>query len=72
MWWDVGCAAKIAVLSQPKVIDAGIRAILGGRVSKSTTSVMLTTNVLKKRLGVALTPEEEDTEASYQKDGNGY
>ena len=47
------------------------RAILGGRVSKSTTSVMLTTNVLKKQLGVALTPEEEDAEANFQKDENG-
>ncbi len=47
------------------------RAILGGRVSKSTTSVMLTTNILKQHLGVALTPEEEDAEANFQKGGNG-
>ncbi len=47
------------------------RAILGGRVSKATTNVMLTTNVLKNHLGVALTPEEEDAEANFKKDGNG-
>jgi len=47
------------------------RAILGGRVSKSTTSVILTTNVLKKHLSVSLTPEEEDVETNFQKDQNG-
>ena len=47
------------------------RAILGGRVSKATTNVALTTNALKKHLGVSLTPEEEDAEADFVKGTHG-
>jgi DNA sulfur modification protein DndB len=38
------------------------RAMIGGKVSKVTANVTLTTNVLKKALGLPLTPEEERVE----------
>ena len=31
--------------------------MIGGKVSKVTTNVILTANVIKKRLGIELTPE---------------
>lgn len=38
------------------------RALVGGRVSKSGQNVTLTTNVIKQRLGLPLTPEEDSLE----------
>jgi DNA sulfur modification protein DndB len=38
------------------------RALIGGKVSKVTTSVILTTNVVKKTLGLSLSPEEQQIE----------
>lgn len=43
------------------------RATIGGRLSKSTSSVVLTANVLKKHLGLALTSEERELEARVRK-----
>ncbi|HZG45595.1 MAG TPA: DNA sulfur modification protein DndB [Allosphingosinicella sp.] len=42
------------------------RATLGGRVSKSSSQVTLVTNVVKKALGVSLTPDEQCLEDAYQ------
>jgi DNA sulfur modification protein DndB len=41
------------------------RALIGGKVSKVTTNVILTTNVLKRRLGVELEPEEQRIEDAH-------
>lgn len=41
------------------------RAIIGGRVSKSANNVTLTTNVIKKQLGVPLTQEEDRIEQAF-------
>lgn len=43
------------------------RALVGGKVSKSTTNVTLTTNLIKRHLGLALTPEEQRVEDAYQR-----
>jgi len=43
------------------------RALIGGKVSKVTTNVILTTNVLKKRLGVELDPEEQRVEDAHHR-----
>jgi len=41
------------------------RAMIGGRVSKSTHNVILTTNVIKQELGLDLTAEEQKVEDAY-------
>lgn len=41
------------------------RAMIGGRVSKSTNNVVLTTNFIKTQLGIALSPEEQRAEDNY-------
>lgn len=38
------------------------RAMIGGKVSKVTTNVILTTNVIKQQLGIELDPEEQRVE----------
>jgi DNA sulfur modification protein DndB len=38
------------------------RAMIGGKLSKATTCVILTGNVVKRRLGLSLTPEEQEAE----------
>lgn len=38
------------------------RAMIGGKVSKVTTNVILTTNAIKKHLGIELAPEEQKVE----------
>lgn len=43
------------------------RALIGGKVSKVTTNVILTTNVLKKHLGVELDPEEQRVEDAHRR-----
>lgn len=47
------------------------RALVGGRVSKSQQNVILTTNYIKKRLGLALSPEEKRLEEAYKGASNG-
>lgn len=46
------------------------RALSGGRVSKVTTNVILTTNVIKKHLGVDLDPDEQRVEDAYSRRSN--
>jgi DNA sulfur modification protein DndB len=41
------------------------RALIGGRVSKASHNVTLTTNLIKKQLGLPLGPEEERVEQSF-------
>jgi len=41
------------------------RAIIGGRVSKSSQNLTLTTNVVKQALGLSLSPEEQRAEAAF-------
>jgi DNA sulfur modification protein DndB len=41
------------------------RALIGGKVSKVSTNIILTTNVIKKRLGVELGPEEQRIEKAH-------
>ncbi len=43
------------------------RALIGGKVSKVTTNVILTTNVIKKNLGVELDPEEQRVEDAHSR-----
>jgi DNA sulfur modification protein DndB len=43
------------------------RAIVGGRVSKSTPNVILTTNAIKQRLSLALSPEEQRIEEAFRR-----
>lgn len=38
------------------------RAMIGGKVSKVTTNIILTTNVIKQQLGIELAPEEQKVE----------
>ena len=45
------------------------RAMIGGRINKSQTNLMLTTNALKTILGVKLTPEEERIETLFTRVG---
>ncbi len=45
------------------------RAMVAGRVSKSSNNVTLTTNALKLHLGLELTPEERRIEKSFTKSG---
>jgi DNA sulfur modification protein DndB len=43
------------------------RAMIGGRVSKASQSVTLTTNALKQVVGLDLNPEEEQVEAAFRR-----
>jgi DNA sulfur modification protein DndB len=43
------------------------RALVGGRVSKSSSNVTLTTNLIKQRLGLTLSPEEKRLEEAYKR-----
>jgi DNA sulfur modification protein DndB len=43
------------------------RAMIGGKVSKVTTNVTLTANVIKTKLGIELTPEEQKVEDALNK-----
>lgn len=46
------------------------RALIGGKVSKVTTNVILTTNVIKKALALKLTEEEQRVEDAHNRGGN--
>lgn len=46
------------------------RALIGGKVSKVTTNVMLTTNVVKQALKLPLEPDEERVEKAHKKKDN--
>lgn len=43
------------------------RAMVGGRVSKSSNNVILTTNVIRQQMGLPLSPEEQRIEDAYRK-----
>jgi DNA sulfur modification protein DndB len=43
------------------------RAMIGGKVSKVTTNVTLTTNIVKNALGLSLTEEEQKVEAAHRR-----
>ncbi|MBX7132904.1 MAG: DNA sulfur modification protein DndB [Fimbriimonadaceae bacterium] len=47
------------------------RALVGGKVSKSTTNVQLATNLIKQHLGLSLTPEEQRIEDAYVRGDHG-
>jgi DNA sulfur modification protein DndB len=47
------------------------RALQSGRVSKTHTSVTLTTNLIKQKLGLKLAPEEKRTEEAYKRGEDG-
>ena len=47
------------------------RAMIGGKISKNGQNVLLTANVVKKCLGLELTPVEQQAEEAYQRSGNG-
>ena len=47
------------------------RAMIGGRVSKSTHNVTLTINVIKNHLGIPLTPEEQRVEEAFLRGDHG-
>jgi len=42
------------------------RAMIGGRVSKASQNVVLTTSVIKQRLGIDLSPEEQRAEGAFR------
>jgi len=46
------------------------RALVVGRVSKANQSVMLTTNIIKKYLGLKLKPEEQEIEDAFLRGEN--
>ena len=43
------------------------RTLIGGRIAKTTTSIILTVNYIKQFLGMELTEEEQHTEKEYLK-----
>jgi len=45
------------------------RALVGGRLNKSENNIILTANVLKRTLGLSLSPSEEKVERLYVKSG---
>lgn len=47
------------------------RAMIGGRISKAESNVILTTNALKNHLNLPLTPEEHRLEEALLRGGNG-
>jgi DNA sulfur modification protein DndB len=48
------------------------RALIGGRVSKAQHNVILTTNAIKKHLGLTLTPEEQRVEDAFLRGDHEY
>lgn len=46
------------------------RAMVGGKVSKATTNVVLTTNAIKACLGLLLTPDEQRIEEAFWRGGH--
>jgi DNA sulfur modification protein DndB len=47
------------------------RAMIGGRISKASHNVTLTTNVLKKQLAIQLSPAEQQVENAFQRGDHG-
>jgi DNA sulfur modification protein DndB len=43
------------------------RALIAGKVSKNSTNVSLTTNAIKQKLGLELSPEEKRLEQAYKR-----
>lgn len=46
------------------------RAMIGGRVSKASHNVTLTTNYIRQQLGLELSPEEQRVEGAFKRGGN--
>jgi DNA sulfur modification protein DndB len=46
------------------------RAMIGGKISKVTTNIVLTTNVIKRQLGIELSAEEQRIEDAHKRGGN--
>lgn len=46
------------------------RAMIGGKISKATTNVVLTTNLIKRQLGIELTAEEQQIETAHRRGGH--
>jgi len=64
-WKDIGvCLADLDWRRANTAVWEG-RAMTAGRVSKSMNNVTLTTNVIKKHLGLDLSPEEQRVEDAY-------
>jgi DNA sulfur modification protein DndB len=53
--------------SRSNATDWEGRALIGGRVSKSEHNVLLTGNLIKERLGLSLTPEEQRVEDAFRR-----
>jgi DNA sulfur modification protein DndB len=51
--------------SNPRLWEG--RAMIGGRVSKARNNVVLTRNVVKRQLGLALSPEEQRLEDTFER-----
>lgn len=47
------------------------RALIGGRVSKASHNVTLTTNLIKQRLGIDLSPDEQRVEQAFKRGRDG-
>jgi DNA sulfur modification protein DndB len=47
------------------------RTMVGGMIQKASNNVVLTTNYVKQKLGLVLTPEEEKTEKAFRRGHNG-
>ena len=47
------------------------RALVAGRVSKADTNIVLTTNTVKRALGLPLTPDDEQAEAAFTRGRRG-
>ena len=46
------------------------RAMIGGKISKVTTNIILTTNFIKRRLGIELSEDEKRIESAYRRGGH--
>jgi DNA sulfur modification protein DndB len=46
------------------------RAMIGGKISKVTTNIVLSTNVIKRQLGIELSPDEQRIENAHKRGGN--
>ena len=62
---------KLLIVSSEEPRLAHWRAMLGGRVQKAEQNVTLTTNLIKKFLGLRLSPEERRVEQAYARGRNG-
>jgi DNA sulfur modification protein DndB len=68
-WKDIGVRLGELDWQKSNVSLWEGRAMTAGRVSKSSNNVTLTTNVLKKHLGLELSPEEQRVEDAFERTG---